>query len=79
MLRTSILTTTKTVTPQPLAANAVEAITLSLSSEQHNYWEDNKIIQAFASWNYTEEHQLNTVSYAFIFKTNKGSKNVPLS
>lgn len=43
-------------------------------SEQHNYWEDNKIIQTFASQNYTKEHQLNTVSYAFIFKTNKGSK-----
>lgn len=77
MWKTSIFTTTKTVTPQTLAASAVEAITLS--SEQHNYWEDNKIIQAFASWNYTEEHQLNTASYAFIFKTNKGSKNVPLS
>lgn len=49
MLKTSILTTTKTVIPQTLAANAVEAITLSLPSEQHNYWEDNKIIQAFAS------------------------------
>lgn len=34
--------------PSTLAGNAVEAITLSLSSEQHNYWEDNKIIQAFA-------------------------------
>ena len=31
-----------------LAGNAVEAITLPLSYEQHNYWEDNKIIQAFA-------------------------------
>lgn len=47
MWKTSIFTTTKTVTPQTLAASAVEAITLS--SEQHNYWEDNKIIQAFAS------------------------------
>lgn len=39
----------KQLHPYALAGNAIEAITLSLSSEQRNYWEDNKIIQAFAS------------------------------
>lgn len=77
MLRTWVFAITNS-TPT-LTGNIVGAITLPRPSEQHNYWEDNKIIQAFASSNDTEEFWPNTISYAFIFKTNTESENVPLS